>query len=45
MTGSMLRIYNTRDLKLVRIRENREFDFLDSLKEPEVADGDVFELI
>lgn len=45
MAGADLRIYNTSDLKLIRIRDNREFDFPELLDEPEVANGDVFELV
>ena len=45
MAGSELRIYGARDLKLIRIRDNREFDYPELLDEPEVANGEVFELI
>ena len=45
MAGSMLRVYNTRGLKLVRVRDNRVFDYPELLDEPEVANGDVFELV
>ena len=45
MAGSILRIYGTRDLKLVRVRDNRVFDYPEILDESDVVDGDVFELI
>ena len=45
MAGSMLRIYDTRDPKLVRIRDNRVFDYPEILAESDVVDGDVFEFV
>ena len=45
MAGSMLRIYDTRGLKLVRVRDNRVFDYPEILGTSDVVDSDVFELI